>query len=89
MANVAQIIKFVNRVAEAFRPERVILFGSHAYGTPTADSDVDLLVVMPHEGRRRVRRLKSEWQFHVSSLVISWYDRLRRFENELRWTTFS
>jgi predicted nucleotidyltransferase len=32
---------------ERFRPERVILFGSHAYGKPDADSDVDLLVVMP------------------------------------------
>jgi len=28
-----------------FAPERVILFGSYAYGTPTWDSDVDLLVV--------------------------------------------
>ena len=30
-----------------FHPEKVILFGSHAYGRPTPDSDVDLLVVMP------------------------------------------
>src|SRR5262249_34631625 len=28
-------------------PERIILFGSRAYGTPHEDSDVDLLVVMP------------------------------------------
>jgi predicted nucleotidyltransferase len=39
------------RIAEAFRPERIILFGSYAYGRPTLDSDVDLLVVMPHEGK--------------------------------------
>ena len=32
-------------------PERVILFGSYAYGTPTADSDVDVMVVMP-KGRK-------------------------------------
>ena len=41
--------------------ERVILFGSYAYGTPTAWSDVDLLVLMPFVGRpidvrREVRR---------------------------------
>ncbi|MDQ3011683.1 MAG: nucleotidyltransferase domain-containing protein, partial [Acidobacteriota bacterium] len=33
-----------------FRPEKIILFGSHAYGTPTLESDLDLLVVMPFEG---------------------------------------
>jgi predicted nucleotidyltransferase len=33
-------------IAEKFNPEQIILFGSHAYGKPTAWSDVDLLVVM-------------------------------------------
>lgn len=33
-------------IAEQFDPEQIILFGSHAYGKPTAWSDVDLLVVM-------------------------------------------
>jgi len=47
----AQIEDFARRVAEEFQPERIILFGSHAYGTPTEDSDVDLLVVMPHEDK--------------------------------------
>ena len=41
------IRRFARRVAEQFRPERIILFGSHAYGQPNADSDVDLVVVMP------------------------------------------
>ena len=35
-----------NHIAEKFNPEQIILFGSHAYGKPTAWSDVDLLVVM-------------------------------------------
>jgi predicted nucleotidyltransferase len=39
--------RFARAVAEKFRPEKIILFGSHAYGTPNADSDVDILVVMP------------------------------------------
>jgi len=33
-------------IANRFNPEKIILFGSHAYGKPTAWSDVDLLVVM-------------------------------------------
>lgn len=36
----------VQRLVEALQPEKIVLFGSYAYGTPTPDSDVDLLVVM-------------------------------------------
>jgi predicted nucleotidyltransferase len=42
-----EIRRFARQVAERFEPDKIILFGSHAYGTPHADSDVDILVVMP------------------------------------------
>lgn len=38
------------RIAEEFDPDKIILFGSHAYGAPEEYSDVDLLVIMPFEG---------------------------------------
>jgi predicted nucleotidyltransferase len=38
--------RVVKRIVDTLRPEKIILFGSYAYGTPTPDSDVDLLVVM-------------------------------------------
>jgi predicted nucleotidyltransferase len=41
------IRRFAQQVAERFHPDKVILFGSYAYGKPHADSDVDILVVMP------------------------------------------
>jgi predicted nucleotidyltransferase len=41
------IRRYARAIAEEFQPERIILFGSYAYGTPHEDSDVDLLVVMP------------------------------------------
>jgi predicted nucleotidyltransferase len=41
------IRRFARQVAELFKPEKIVLFGSYAYGTPHADSDVDILVVMP------------------------------------------
>ncbi|MGH7139242.1 MAG: nucleotidyltransferase domain-containing protein [Pirellulales bacterium] len=41
------IRSYARRVAERFQPEKIILFGSYAYGKPRADSDVDLLVIMP------------------------------------------
>ncbi len=46
-----QIRAYAAEIAREFRPRRIILFGSYAYGKPTRDSDVDLLVIMPHKGR--------------------------------------
>jgi predicted nucleotidyltransferase len=46
-----QLIASVSaQIVEAFHPEQIILFGSHAYGTSHTDSDVDLLVIMAHSG---------------------------------------
>src|SRR5437588_9169888 len=44
----AQIVAFCRLLARVFRPRKIILFGSYAYGRPTRESDVDLLVIMPH-----------------------------------------
>lgn len=44
---VSVIRRFARQVAERFQPDKIILFGSYAYGTPHADSDVDILVIMP------------------------------------------
>jgi predicted nucleotidyltransferase len=46
-----EIENFAHQVAERYRPEKIILFGSQAYGTPTKYSDVDVLVVIGHDGR--------------------------------------
>ena len=43
----AAIRRYARQIAERFRPDKIILFGSYANGTPHEDSDVDLLVVMP------------------------------------------
>ncbi|MFO0967024.1 MAG: nucleotidyltransferase domain-containing protein [Gemmataceae bacterium] len=43
----AAIRTFARQIAERFHPEKIVLFGSYAYGEPNEDSDVDLLVVMP------------------------------------------
>jgi predicted nucleotidyltransferase len=43
----AAIRRFARQIAERFHPEKIILFGSYAYGEPHAESDVDLLVIMP------------------------------------------
>lgn len=46
MVKRSQICAFSEAVAREFRPRKIVLFGSYAYGKPTEDSDVDLLVIM-------------------------------------------
>jgi predicted nucleotidyltransferase len=41
------IRRYARRIVQRFHPDKIILFGSYAYGRPHADSDVDLLVIMP------------------------------------------
>jgi predicted nucleotidyltransferase len=53
-------------------PENIVLFGSHAYGRPHADSDVDVLVIMParNELDQALRiRLSIEYQFPLDLIV--------------------
>lgn len=47
MVSQATIEEVGRRIGDQFKPQRVILFGSHAEGRAGVDSDVDLLVVMP------------------------------------------
>ena len=56
-----EIRRVCAQIARLFKPERIVLFGSYAYGRPTADSDVDLLVVMPFDGKgfRKASEIRS------------------------------
>lgn len=71
----AKVDDFVHRLVEEYEPEKVILFGSYAYGEATDDSDVDLLVVMPQErsnARKSVEiRFKLRPGFPLDLLVRS------------------
>lgn len=46
-----RIQEVADKIAQQYHPDKVILFGSQAYGQPHDHSDVDLLVVMDYEGR--------------------------------------
>ena len=73
MVDMKSIHELTERIVRAYRPERVLLFGSYAYGTPTADSDVDLLVILPCRGkmsRKAVEILNTiDTKFPVDLLV--------------------
>ena len=61
-----KIHDFAREVADRFHPDRIVLFGSYAYGKPTKDSDIDLLVVMNHEGRAVEQAAKIRSSLHSS-----------------------
>lgn len=50
MIEMEKITQVIRTIASEFKPNKIILFGSYAYGTPQDDSDVDLLVILPGEG---------------------------------------
>ena len=67
--------EITRRLVAELRPEHIILFGSHAWGTPHEDSDVDLLLVMPENGEPesevsyRARRALGDLGFFKDILV--------------------
>src|SRR5437879_4137315 len=74
------IRRYARAIAEEFQPDKIILFGSYAYGTPNEDSDVDLLVVMPARDK------------HSQAVRILWrlaapfpLDLIVRTPKEMKW----
>jgi uncharacterized protein len=57
MATTADIRQLSEQIRREFSPQKIILFGSHSWGTPSEESDVDLLVVTAFEGK--------PWRFAV------------------------
>jgi len=76
------------QIAREFRPQRIIWFGSYAHGKPTSDSDVDLLVILPLNGRPTEKAVeissRLEYRFPIDLLVRSPEEVRRR----LAWNDF-
>ncbi|WP_369018047.1 nucleotidyltransferase domain-containing protein [Thermatribacter velox] len=53
--------EIVKRLVENLHPEKIILFGSHAYGNPVETSDIDLLVVVSESNEPRYRRARKAY----------------------------
>src|SRR5438477_9016384 len=76
----AVIREYARQIAGQFHPEKIILFGSYAYGKPHKDSDVDILVVMPayDEINQAVRILERTNGSFPLDLIV-------RTPHNLRW----
>lgn len=68
--------EIVDRLIEAYQPERIFLFGSIARGDAGPDSDYDLLVIVPDDSplERRRSRLAYErlWGTGAAADVLVW-----------------
>jgi predicted nucleotidyltransferase len=84
MVDEGRIAKLSERIVRDFQPERIILFGSYAYGHPRPDSDVDLLVVLPFEGKGFRKSLeilnRISPEFSVDLVARRPEDTARRYE---------
>ena len=69
-----QLLPYLQVLVEQFHPEQVILFGSYAYGDPTPDSDVDLLIMTNDDAesplKQRVRIRNAWWNMPRSRALL-------------------
>lgn len=75
----------VRKIVSEFNPEKIILFGSYAYGKPTADSDVDLMVVMetterPHKRAVALRKILKNLGI-PKDIIVKTPDEFERFRD--------
>lgn len=84
MVAMSEIQALADRIAREFNPHRIILFGSHARGDARADADVDLLVILPFEGKPLWKSLeilnRVDPPFPIDLLARHPADTARRFE---------
>lgn len=69
-----KIQQATQKIADTISPEKIILFGSFAYGKPTPDSDVDLLIIVesdrhPHERSASISEMLYPRPFPVDVIV--------------------
>ena len=74
-ADTADLDEMVRRIAEGFKLQRIILFGSHARGDATEDSDYDLLIIAPSSEprwRRSVPIYEALMGLRVAKDIVWW-----------------
>jgi uncharacterized protein len=47
-----------DRLVKEFNPVKIILFGSHAWGNPTEDSDIDICIIIPYSDESPANRIR-------------------------------
>ncbi len=73
------------RIVEQFHPTKIIIFGSHAAGTPGPDSDLDILVIMPVEVSRRQKAVQIDLALEgikmATDILVATPDEVNKYQN--------
>jgi predicted nucleotidyltransferase len=77
---ISVIRRYARQIAERFHPDKIILFGSHAYGQPHEDSDVDILVIMQARNQ-----LDQAFKIRLTVPAPFPMDLLVRTPKEMKW----
>ena len=77
--------EIVQRIIKNFNPQKIILFGSYAYGQPTINSDLDLLIVMnadekPHKRAISIRKVLKDICV-PKDIIVKTPEEFERFKN--------
>jgi predicted nucleotidyltransferase len=70
------ILQIVEKIKKEYQPKKIILFGSYAYGEPTGDSDLDILIVtekrLNHgESYKMQQRLLRDFSIPLQLICVS------------------
>lgn len=88
MVDERAITELSESIAREFKPKRIVLFGSYAYGNPSSSSDVDILVIMPFQGlgvRKAVEIVERvNPRFSVDIIVKT----PKQMKQRLKWNDF-
>ena len=69
MKNQKEIKKIVRQIVKKYKPEKIILFGSFAYGRPKPSSDIDLLIIKKTK-EKKIKRIKDVLMQIKSNLPV-------------------
>src|SRR5665213_207256 len=85
MVTAEQILRLSGQIAGQFAPEKIVLFGSYAYGDPTEDSDVDLLVAMNSKCSELDKSIELRMAVDVTYPLDMLVRRPRILRQRVRW----
>jgi len=89
MLDTKKLDEAIRRIAAALQPEQIYLYGSHAYGQPSEDSDVDLLVILTDSALPPHRRAVEAYRALRGLLLPAEVKVVTRQEFERRTQWFS
>lgn len=78
--------EIISRLVKEFAPDKIILFGSHAWGIPNRDSDIDLFVIVRRSDFTPIKRAKKAYQClqglrTPTEIIISTWDEANRYKS--------